>query len=204
MPRKPSFNHPLRKIRTAAGWTQGKCAEMLGVSRDTIQSVENGRLPMSDELALRVRAQTGCLLTRRTDPDGKERYHVVAGSVESLGTYTREFFEKHRKGMQSWDSEDFQSHVKAVINCVNLLMRAAKRRGGGTALAIEHDLEQFLVKTYESYGLKTYLKALLRDDVLPLFDEEAFDLDLLVRTFPLAPLSTSYSFPPELWMKKRK
>jgi len=83
-------------------------------------------------------------------------------------------------------------------------MRAAKRRGGGTALSIEHDLEQFLVKTYELYGLKPFLKALLRDDVLPRFDKDAFDLDLLVRTFPMAPLSTSYSFSPELWMKKRK
>ncbi|MEH6944101.1 helix-turn-helix transcriptional regulator [Bacillus sp. JJ722] len=51
-------NHPLhcarRELRTAFDWTQEQLSEKLGVSRQTIISIENGRYNPSLELAYKI------------------------------------------------------------------------------------------------------------------------------------------------------
>ncbi|WP_122261751.1 helix-turn-helix transcriptional regulator [Ornithinimicrobium cerasi] len=44
----------LRSLREARGWSQGRLAEELGVSRQTINAIETGRFDPSLPLALRL------------------------------------------------------------------------------------------------------------------------------------------------------
>lgn len=44
----------LRALRTERGWSQGRLAEELGVSRQTINAIEGGRFDPSLPLALRI------------------------------------------------------------------------------------------------------------------------------------------------------
>jgi transcriptional regulator with XRE-family HTH domain len=56
MPRKPSFHHPLRQLRTILGkkFTQKKLAQELGVSEAAIKRIENGTLKLSTEMKGRI------------------------------------------------------------------------------------------------------------------------------------------------------
>lgn len=46
----------LRELRVAQGWSQGKLAERLGVSRQTVNAIETGKFDPTLPLALRVAA----------------------------------------------------------------------------------------------------------------------------------------------------
>ncbi len=50
----------LREIREAAGLTQGQLAEAIGVSRKTINTVENGVFVPSTVIALKLARTLGC------------------------------------------------------------------------------------------------------------------------------------------------
>ena len=49
----------VRTLRLAAGWTQARLAERVGVSRQTINYVENGTYCPSTYLALRIARELG-------------------------------------------------------------------------------------------------------------------------------------------------
>jgi putative transcriptional regulator len=53
------MKHYIKELRTAFGWTQEEFSEKLGVSRQTIISIENGRYNPSLELAFRISKQFG-------------------------------------------------------------------------------------------------------------------------------------------------
>jgi putative transcriptional regulator len=44
----------LRELRTAAGWSQGDLADRLGVSRQTINSIETGKYDPGLPLAFKI------------------------------------------------------------------------------------------------------------------------------------------------------
>ena len=48
------MKHIIKELRTSFGWTQEQFSEHLGVSRQTIISIENGRYNPSLELAFRI------------------------------------------------------------------------------------------------------------------------------------------------------
>ncbi|MFZ4689989.1 MAG: helix-turn-helix transcriptional regulator [Polymorphobacter sp.] len=50
----------LKAARTARGWTQGELAERVGVSRKTINTVENGVFVPSTVLALKLARALEC------------------------------------------------------------------------------------------------------------------------------------------------
>lgn len=53
------LSNTLRDARTAAGWTQADLAERVGVSRKTINTVENGVFVPSTVLALKLAQALG-------------------------------------------------------------------------------------------------------------------------------------------------
>jgi transcriptional regulator with XRE-family HTH domain len=59
MPKKPRFNHPLRKVRKAIGLSQAGFARLIQCSTPTIHAVENGRLRISPALETRIHVETG-------------------------------------------------------------------------------------------------------------------------------------------------
>ena len=48
------MKHCIKELRTSFGWTQEQFSEKLGVSRQTVISIENGKYNPSLELAFRV------------------------------------------------------------------------------------------------------------------------------------------------------
>ncbi|MDE1467494.1 helix-turn-helix transcriptional regulator [Aurantiacibacter sp. D1-12] len=58
-PRTPSLNNQLRQFRVEAGLTQQELAEKVGVTRKTINTVENAVFIPSTVLALKLAAALG-------------------------------------------------------------------------------------------------------------------------------------------------
>ena len=48
------MNNRLRELREGRGWSQGQLAELLGVSRQTVNALETGRYDPSLPLAFRI------------------------------------------------------------------------------------------------------------------------------------------------------
>lgn len=48
------MKHRIKELRTSVDWTQEQLSEKLGVSRQTIISIENGRYNPSLELAYKI------------------------------------------------------------------------------------------------------------------------------------------------------
>jgi putative transcriptional regulator len=51
---EPRLGNRLKQLRTEQGWTQAELAEIVGVSRKTINTVENGVFVPSTLLALQI------------------------------------------------------------------------------------------------------------------------------------------------------
>ncbi|MHA7963729.1 helix-turn-helix transcriptional regulator [Paenibacillus sp. CAU 1782] len=54
------MNHRLKELRALNGWTQENLSEQVGVSRQTIISIENGRYNPSLELAYKIAKAFHC------------------------------------------------------------------------------------------------------------------------------------------------
>ena len=55
-----ALGNRLRDAREAAGWTQAELAERIGVSRKTVNTVENGVFVPSTVVALKLASAFGC------------------------------------------------------------------------------------------------------------------------------------------------
>jgi putative transcriptional regulator len=55
-----ALGNRLREAREAAGWTQAELAERIGVSRKTVNTVENGVFVPSTIVALKLAGALGC------------------------------------------------------------------------------------------------------------------------------------------------
>lgn len=64
MPDHPELGNALRQLRGEAGLTQAQLAEAIGVSRKTINTVENGVFVPSSILALRLAQALGVPVER--------------------------------------------------------------------------------------------------------------------------------------------
>ena len=63
------MRNDLAERRADRGWSQGRLAEELGVSRQTVISLEKGRFDPSLPLAFRVAALFGCRIEDVFVPD---------------------------------------------------------------------------------------------------------------------------------------
>ncbi|MBA4607452.1 helix-turn-helix transcriptional regulator [Aeromicrobium sp. Marseille-Q0843] len=64
-------NHVVR-VREERGWSQRRLADELGVSRQTVISIEKGRYDPSLPLAFRLAAVFGCRIEDLFVPDPEE------------------------------------------------------------------------------------------------------------------------------------
>lgn len=54
------MDNRLREMRGERGWSQARLAEMLDVSRQTVNAIENGKYDPSLPLAFRIARLFGC------------------------------------------------------------------------------------------------------------------------------------------------
>ncbi len=64
------MHNDLAERRQVRGWSQQRLAEELGVSRQTVISLEKGRFDPSLPLAFRIAAVFGCRIEDVFSPDG--------------------------------------------------------------------------------------------------------------------------------------
>lgn len=98
------LRHPLAVLRTTLGLTQKEMAQLVQRSARTIQAIELGKLPLSEELALMIAQATGVdagwLLEK--NPDTPPRKGLMAAHAgQATGVYTREDYELHRSIMEA-------------------------------------------------------------------------------------------------------
>lgn len=62
----------MRELRAACGLAQGELGDALGVSRQTINSIENGRYLPSLPLAIAIARFFDSTIEQIFEPDGKE------------------------------------------------------------------------------------------------------------------------------------
>lgn len=63
----------VRELRAARDWTQAELAERLGVSRQTVISIENGRYEPSLSLAFKIADVFGLRIEDIFAPDAKRK-----------------------------------------------------------------------------------------------------------------------------------
>lgn len=64
------MENTLPDLRREHGWSQQKLADALGVSRQTVISIERGRFDPSLPLAFRLASLFGCTIEDIFTPDG--------------------------------------------------------------------------------------------------------------------------------------
>jgi len=139
---------------------------MLGVSRETVLSIEGRRMKMPSDLALKVRIETGCCLKESKNQRGRPTFDVVAIATSTLKKYKAEDFAEHRQAMNeiySSDATELTTMCQGATRAVDLLIHAASRRGGSVMLGFLKDLENFLAKSFESYGLRAFLSGYIEE-----------------------------------------
>ncbi len=63
------MDNRVRELRTAKSWSQGTLGDALGVSRQTINAIENGRYDPSLPLAFKIAAVFGESIEALFTPD---------------------------------------------------------------------------------------------------------------------------------------
>jgi transcriptional regulator with XRE-family HTH domain len=104
-PMRPSpFRHTLAVLRTAIGLTQKEMAALVDRAARTIQSIELGKLPLSEDLAMTLAQATGVdagwLL--EDNPATPPRKGLTVDNLGTgIGEYTRSDYEFHRAFLDS-------------------------------------------------------------------------------------------------------
>ncbi|HIF09348.1 MAG TPA: XRE family transcriptional regulator [Sneathiellales bacterium] len=88
---RPSVNrHVLAALRNVIGLSQKKFGELCGVTRDTILSIETGRLKLSEKLATRIAEETGVTMNwllendLSTEPTDSDHYPITKSTFEHV------------------------------------------------------------------------------------------------------------------------
>lgn len=63
------MKNSLKALRSGRGWSQGELAELLGVSRQTVNSIETERYEPSLSLAFRISALFGAPIEELFEPE---------------------------------------------------------------------------------------------------------------------------------------
>ncbi len=157
--------------------TQAEMAKLLGVTRETVDRVENGRLKMSRRLAIKYTLATGCDLE---EGDGKRRKGLYGAHGKPMEVrvawhgepYTRELFLDHRRSVESVRKLEPADRRRANEAAISLLMDAAQ----ATDLLEDANeaIREFVADLFVEFELNDHFKGSL----------QAFKYEHLMRTNP--------------------
>jgi len=139
MPKKPRFNHPLRKVRKAIGVSQDGFARLVRCSTPTIHAIENGRLRMSQTLEASISVATGA--------DTRELIKGRKGKAldQNGQPYSENFYQSWKKQKENYDSP-------TALKDFEILLANASRLGKLPAVLVEaqewfFNINEFLRET---------------------------------------------------------
>ena len=153
MPKKPEKKRHLTQLREALGLSQSQFAERLGVSASMIKKVEEGTRPGSDDLKLRIYAETGRMFFNRDEsgysPDG----HV---------DYTKAEHEAWLNEVQ-FDPEVAVAAARIIHRQAELMLIAAARPGINKSYQVFNGLLLALERVMAEFRLARHINAEMRD-----------------------------------------
>jgi transcriptional regulator with XRE-family HTH domain len=171
---KTKPNKTVAKLREILGKTQAQFAVMLGVSRDTIVSVENGRNRMSPGLAARIHVATGVSKSDLLENTGK----LTTGADEpytcAKTEYTRESFRKWCEDVFGTDPSNpvgrkqaaqfFFDHIKGRLEVLLVAATRPGLKGRDRFPAVIQSLESWIQYAYEEFELANEVDEVLREE----------------------------------------
>ena len=169
---KTEPNRTITKLRKIIEKTQEQFAVMLGVSKDTIVSVENGRNRLTSRLAKRIYIATGALPSSLEDNTGEvlAQDHATRGPVMP---YTKDYFDRWRKIAMGVVGDDPVSRDKTAESMFDLtkdrievLLVAATCPGitdRDRFPAVLQSLDEWIDATYHDFGLAAEVDAVIRE-----------------------------------------
>jgi transcriptional regulator with XRE-family HTH domain len=89
-------------LRTELGLTVEGFANLIGKSISAVNSLETGRLALSEETAFKIQQQTGVEMAWLLKGNPKEKPYAIDETGQSH-PYTKEIFELIQAGEQPWD-----------------------------------------------------------------------------------------------------
>jgi len=165
------------QLREIIGKTQSQFAAMIGVAKDTIISVENGRNDLSPKLAKLIKAATGAEI--RDDRIEFEPLHGIPhlesppklSPEQFMGTkrdYTPEDFEKWHTTYYQCDDELARKHYEKIKVWIEFIFRAAAKPGvagnRNRFPAVYQSLVDWLNETRSTFKLEKEIEQLLDDE----------------------------------------
>jgi len=147
--------HKLAEFRRQIGKSQSQFAAMLGVSKHTIISVENGRNRLSPKLARRIRIATGAPVENESN-------------LEFLDWWVKEKrFDKWREQFKS-DEKTAQARFDGLAYWIGLVFKAAGRPGVAgnrdRLPAVYLSLVEWLDETRTTFKLENEIDDLLEQE----------------------------------------
>src|ERR1039458_943391 len=179
---KTKPNKTVAKLREILGKTQAQFAVMLGVSRDTIVSVENGRNRLRPGLAYRIHIatgvnqvnlleNTGVLMTGDQDPYGR-----------GISEYTRESFEEWRNNV-FYEGDDpagrkktaqyFFDHLKGRIEVLLIAATRPGLKGRDRFPAVMQSLEGWIAAVYRGFEVAKEGDEVLREETFEIASDRS-------------------------------
>lgn len=145
MPRVSASNHPVAVLRKDLGLLQKEFAEIVGCSLATIQSVELGRLELSQKLAARISERTGVSMEWLLR--GKAKRPIPA--AESMGYHFVEYSRNHfdlaqSRGLPAIADSELDWIFKIGKNDLEAVFRSARELGPESAKICFHRISSGL------------------------------------------------------------
>ena len=164
MPRPPKHRHVLRDLRHVIKMSQAALAEAVGVSTVAVNRIENGSLPLSAPVALRIYLATGLStqeLMRGKNGKLLDQYREP---------YTQATFDSWRNDPRKV-SEKFAAPDAAGLQWwIEMLLRAAARKYGGKSYqAVRMSLVQAIDAVCADFNLGKVVEGVLREHGAGLF-----------------------------------
>ena len=177
----------IAQIRKIIGKSQSQFAALVGVSKHTIISVENGRNKLSKNLARRIQIATGAQILDGkfrfepeydlpvADPSGKftpELSEFINSRWDGTGKYddlyTRQDFEQWRAIFFPSTDEAAQKSFDQIKHWVEFIFKAAAKPGlagnRDRLPAVYQSLVEWLNETRETFKLEKEINAILEDE----------------------------------------
>lgn len=153
----------LTRLRQTIGLSQSALAALVGKSVHTIQSIEQGKLLMSKELALKVSHETGIdvdwLLSGEPGSTPLPLVKLIAnseGKTVKAPVYTKDTFEKWKvkRAVPHWDLEEDAARLMGIASAAWYF---------GESTFAKYEVDEFLSDLEEKYNRDTFKTKAAKD-----------------------------------------
>ncbi|HEY2625260.1 MAG TPA: helix-turn-helix transcriptional regulator [Candidatus Udaeobacter sp.] len=149
-----------RAVRKATGLSQVKFAAAIGVSKATVENIELGRAPISDDLAETIGAFTGAAPWTISSNEGPRDYNGGRYSTQSW---------KHWQDYQ-YNDEQITELTEAARDALRVLLEAAARNSAGQHSShifrtVLLEFNKFIFAQRDKHRLESRINTLMQDDL---------------------------------------